>query len=55
MIPAKDVMKPFQEMQIKHETDLEQMVQEYRQLILNKTKPCFHRWFLEQFNDPSEW
>jgi serine/threonine-protein kinase ATR len=31
------------------------MVDEYRKLILDKFKPCFHRWFLEKFHDPTQW
>ena len=55
LLPAKEIMKPFQELQIKYETDLDLLVQEYHTLILNKSKPCFHKWFLENFHNPTDW
>ena len=27
----------------------------YEQLVLQHAKPCFHRWFIEKFPDPTQW
>ena len=35
--------------------DLEGLVKRYHEVALDRYKPCFHRWFLEVFADPTQW
>jgi serine/threonine-protein kinase ATR len=49
----KDVIE---EMQLKFvESNLEELLSEYRRLVLHDYRPCFHKWFLARFTDPTEW
>lgn len=52
----KDVFEDFVEIQTKHEDDIPKMVHYYARLLAQHNyHPCFHRWFLEQFPDPTAW
>jgi serine/threonine-protein kinase ATR len=42
-------------MQEKHQDDMAALVQQYQHLVLDKYQPCFHRWFIERFIDPTAW
>ena len=55
IINTKEIYHPFIEMQEKLQDDLAGMVREYRTLILDNYRPCFHRWFIETFSDPTAW
>jgi serine/threonine-protein kinase ATR len=54
-IDTKAVYHPFLEMQEKHQDDMAALVHQYQHLVLNKYQPCFHRWFIERFSDPTAW
>lgn len=49
----KDIMENMQSKYI--ECNLEELLSEYKRLILNNYRPCFHKWFLARFRDPTEW
>lgn len=52
----KDVFQDFVDVQTKHEDDLAKMMHFYARLLAQHNyHPCFHRWFLEQFPDPTAW
>jgi phosphatidylinositol kinase/protein kinase (PI-3 family) len=46
---AQELQKKFGVMQ------LDQYLSEYRTLVTQNAIPCFHRWFLENFRDPTQW
>ena len=54
-VNSKEIYKPFVELQTNQADNLEELVRGYRQLILDDYKPCFHRWFLATFSDPTAW
>ncbi len=54
-IDFKQIYKPFTEMQTLYQNDIEGMMKEYRTLIADVYRPCFHRWFIENFPDPTDW
>jgi serine/threonine-protein kinase ATR len=54
-IDFKQIYKPFTEMQITYQNDIEAMLREYHTLITDVYHPCFHRWFIENFPDPTDW
>ena len=51
----KEFYQLFMSNQAKYETDFDQLVTHYKELVLNRYHPCFHLWFLEQFPDPMKW
>lgn len=56
VLSYKEMSDPFVEIQTKSDDDLSRMVTAYAALMSkNEYKPCFHRWFLEQFADPTAW
>ena len=55
IINFKEIFQPFCDLQKNYETDINNLVIKYRQLILNHNKPCLSRWFYEHFNDPTLW
>ena len=52
---GRDLFQQFVDGQEDHKDDLEGMVQHYHKLVLDHYRPCFHRWFLEAFLDPTAW
>lgn len=48
----KSAYEPSQE---RYEGNFESLLVEYKKKVLSKYKPCFHRWFLDTFSDPTEW
>ena len=55
VMSTKEVLHPMMELQTKYENDIDAMTREYRKLVTDRFKPCFHRWFIERFSDPTEW
>lgn len=56
VLSYKDIADPIVEIQTKSDDDLARMMVAYSALLKkNEYKPCFHRWFLEQFPDPTAW
>ena len=52
----KDVYHPFLTLQGENPDNLRRMLELYSELIEStRYKPYFHRWFLEQFSDPTAW
>mmetsp|Transcript_12885 Transcript_12885/g.21045 ORF Transcript_12885/g.21045 Transcript_12885/m.21045 type:complete len:955 (-) Transcript_12885:177-3041(-) len=49
------IRKYFEPVQSKLATELPKLAHLYSQEVLSKNKPCFHRWFLETYRDPSQW
>lgn len=35
--------------------DFDALTSEFKRLVWDKIRPCFHLWFLEQFPDPTQW
>ena len=55
VMSTKEVLHAMMELQTKYENDIDAMTREYRKLVTDRFKPCFHRWFIEHFPDPTEW
>lgn len=51
----KEFYTKFQAEQAKYDTQLERLVERYRELTLDDYRPCFHRWFMEHFSNPNAW
>mmetsp|Transcript_33965 Transcript_33965/g.75441 ORF Transcript_33965/g.75441 Transcript_33965/m.75441 type:complete len:411 (+) Transcript_33965:1-1233(+) len=52
----RDIFDQFVELQTKNEDDVGAMVKAYSAVLEKKNyRPCFHRWFMEQFPDPTAW
>ena len=51
----REIFNGFLKFQKDMEFDLEGMAAAYRTHILDWYRPYFHRWFLQRFNDPTEW
>jgi serine/threonine-protein kinase ATR len=47
-----DEVMAFQE---ENKYDLENLKMRYHEVVLDRYKPCFHRWFLAAFPDPTAW
>jgi serine/threonine-protein kinase ATR len=45
----------FQRIQQHLEYDFDSLLADYNEHFANTIKPCFHRWFLEAFSDPTRW
>jgi serine/threonine-protein kinase ATR len=50
---VKDVVEEIQGKYV--ESNLEELLAEYKRNILDNYRPCFHKWFLMRFTDPTEW
>ncbi len=52
----RDIYHNFVEVQTRGEEDLGAMLQGYRSIMAAyEYRPCFHKWFVERFSDPTEW
>ena len=56
-IPAttKEFYQLYMNYQAKYECELETLLSLYKDQVLSKYHPCFHRWFVDQFPDPHAW
>eukprot|EP00605_Chrysophyceae_sp_TOSAG23-4_P002524 GSChrysophyteH1.ASY1.ANO1.2789.1 assembled CDS len=54
-VPMREVMESFPAIQTTYGDNMEELVKAYRQLVMDKYRPCFHLWFLEAFPDPTAW
>jgi serine/threonine-protein kinase ATR len=55
-LPYKEVYQDIVDLQTKPDDDIPRMMQQYARLMAEcQYRPCFHRWFLEQFPDPTAW
>ena len=54
-VNTKEIFHPFTEAQVAHADNLSELVKQYHALILDTYSPCFHRWFLGAFPDPTAW
>jgi len=54
-VNTKEIFHPFTEAQVSCADNLSELVKQYRTLILDNYSPCFHRWFLGAFPDPTAW
>lgn len=55
MVNIREIRGPFEKYQAQHQYNPEEMLNEYRKLILNSYRPCFHKWFLEEYREATEW
>jgi len=56
MLQSKDIHQPFIDLQKDNADNLCALVDGFRSLMTSLGyRPCFHRWFLEQFPDPTAW
>jgi len=54
-VNTKEIFHPFTEAQVAQADNLAELVKQYHLLILDNYSPCFHRWFLGAFPDPTAW
>lgn len=55
-LDLRRVKDTIEDMQTKFiESNLDELLSEFRRLILSNYRPCFHKWFLNQYSDPTEW
>ena len=55
-LDLRRVKDSIEGMQAKYvESNLEELLVEYRRIVLSQYRPCFHKWFLTRFTDPTEW
>lgn len=47
--------KVMKSLQTKYVAKIDELVSEFKALVWDKTRPCFHLWFLDQFPDPTQW
>ena len=52
---ASGLHTDLQEIQRVNEYDIEGLVVSYKEKTFDESKPCLHRWFLEQYTDPTQW
>lgn len=50
---AKEIIEAIQAKSV--ESNLEELLAQYKLHILESYRPCFHKWFLMRFTDPTEW
>lgn len=57
--PYLDVRKikdMVEDIQVKFaESNIEELLSEYKRIVLSSYRPCFHKWFLLRYTDPTEW
>jgi serine/threonine-protein kinase ATR len=51
----REIMQQLPEMQTRHRVDIVSLTAEYQDKIASKYRPCFHRWFLNTFEDATCW
>lgn len=54
-VGGKDMFQLFADGQEEYKYKLTELVANYHSLVLDHYTPCFHRWFLEAFPDPTAW
>ena len=54
-IDTREFHDAFKRNQEENWCDIELMTTTYKDLVLSKYRPYLHRWFLEKYNDPTEW
>jgi len=55
-ITYREIHQEFQDLQEKYSDDINTMLAAYTDLLQQHNyQPCFHRWFLEEFPDPTAW
>jgi serine/threonine-protein kinase ATR len=55
LLQARDVGEELRKAQDDLFGDFEALLGKYEELILNRYRPYLHRWFFEQYTDPTEW
>jgi len=54
-VEARSVGDDFKKIQEEFFADFDTLLEKYEELILSKYRPYLHRWFFEQYTDPTEW
>ena len=55
-LPYKNIYTNIIELQNKNDDNINRMMDLYNQILVeHHYKPCFHKWFIENFSDPTEW
>jgi serine/threonine-protein kinase ATR len=54
LLTYRDIYQEYLDLQTKYEDDIDKMKKSYKNLIKDY-KPCFHKFFIQRFDDPTEW
>jgi serine/threonine-protein kinase ATR len=55
LLSSRDVADDLKKTQDENFGNIESLIVQYNRLVLSKYRPYLHRWFFEQYNDPTEW